>query len=444
MPRQILLLLAGLLLFYHTALVVRFLHSNQFVDFAHYYLYARNVVTGRALYDLNSPAAEAQHLGIRYADSPPNYPPPFYLGMSLFAILPYRIASVTWLLLNELLLLSALLWRGAARLRHNPVRLATLGIIVLAFQPLYSTLALGQANILLLAGLALTLRLWKLGSAWCGVCLGFVALIKPQFALLGGLWLRQHDRRHLGVTAITLLAVSLGTTALLGLDAWRGYVTYLRNFPCAISAWSHNISLRGILFRLRGACTTDGFGDSLALVATGLGILVIAVVLFSLPRETRSWSVSPWGPASLLLCAALLCSPYTQEHHLLVLLLAFTGLALDHRRPTRVIGQGAWLAAYALLATPYFLGFFSALGVALLGVLLTRGSEKGTYTGVSLSPSLAVLAVGVRLMPHALKAIFPIPTPLIDPVVLCSAILMWGILFILLIQYHHASELRRG
>jgi len=413
------LLMASLVL-YHLSAIVQFALADQFFDFAHYYLYARNLVDGHNFSDIEATQRLAHEIGLQqYANFQPVYPPAFYFMMSPLALLPYHLASIVWLLLNELLLVAALIWRGAGRLYHSPTRMATLCLVVLAFQPLYETLALGQANLLLLAGITLTVRLWALNSIWSGIVLGLMVMVKPQFALLGLLWVRPTEWRHLGMAAATIGGLELGSLAVVGLDDWLVHGRYMRDLPCGISLWAVNISIRGFLFRLRGSCLADGFGDPMAIVAALIGTAALATLTWYLWTNPPIDRQGRFRAASLILCVVYLVSPYTQEHHLTVLLIAFAGLALDIERPLEGIQRWGWVGAYLLLATAYSLVQFPAvhlgppsvllfgkgLGVILLGVLLATSPRPGRPSGRALLP-LLLATVGVARAAHAILKVF--------------------------------------
>jgi hypothetical protein len=412
---RVLWLLVAFLAVYHVIEVAQFVRADRFADFAHYYVYARNLVEGHGFSDNESARQLAQQIrDTQYGQYPAVYPPPFYFLLSPFALLPYRASSILWLFFNECLLLAALVWRGVGKVYHNPVRMATLGVIVLTFQPLYETLALGQANLLLLAGMTLIVRLWAIGSSWCGVVLGLMVMVKPQFALFGVLWVRPTEWRHLGATVVTISGLELGSLAAVGLDDWLVHLRYMRDLPCEISLWAINISLRGFLYRLQGSCQADGFGDPMAVFSAIIGAAVLGALTL------HFWTTPPHGlsarfhAAGLVLCAVFLVSPYTQEHHLTVLLIAFAGLALDANRPPEGMPRWGWVSAYALLASAYSLVQFPAvhlgppsvllfgkgLGVILLGVVLATSPHPGRPSGRALLP-LLLAVVGLARAAHA-------------------------------------------
>jgi len=437
--RRFLWLLTAFLALYHISAVIQFLLADRFFDFAHYYLYARNLIEGRSLFDLEAPRVLADQLQIRYADAPPNYPPPFYLIMSLLAVLPYHLASIVWLLLNELFLLAALIWRGAGKLKHNPARLALLGVVALAFQPLYETLALGQTNVLVLAGVTLMVRLWASGSMWSGVVLGLMVMVKPQVALLAVLWLRSTEWRHLGAAAGTVCAIIVGSLPLVGQDTWVSYLGYLRDFPCAVSLWALNLSLRGFLFRLQGGCQADGFGDPMAVVSAVGGGVVVGLLVHHLWKSPPADPAAHFRVASLVLCVIYLVSPYTQEHHLTVLLMAFARLAIDSGLSEGSGHRIGWVAAYVLIATAYSLVRFPAfhlglpsvllfgkgLGVILLGIVLASGPDRRQKVAPSFLPPLLV-SVGVARATHAALKVMVMGE--LDAVLLSESILAAGLL----------------
>jgi glycosyl transferase family 87 len=443
---RVLWLLVAFLAVYHVILVAQFTTANRFYDFAHYYLYARNLLEGRDLFDLEAPRLLAEQLGIRFADSPPNYPPTFYLVMVILAALPYHYAAVVWVVLNEVFLLMALIWRGAWRFHRNLPRIATLALVVLAFQPLYETLALGQANLLLLAGITLVVQLWSRASIWTGVALGMVVLVKPQFALLALLWLRPSEWRHLGTAAATVSIAVLMSFPLVDPDAWTTYLQYLGNFPCAVSLWALNVSLRGLLFRLKGGCEADGFGDPLAVGTTVLGLVIVCLLALYVWRNQPTGPTGRFRIAGLTLCVILLTSPYTQEHHLTVLLLVFAGLALDPHRPMGIVQQGGWILAYVLLATAYslvrfpglHLGPFSVLlfgkglGVVLLVVLLLWTPRRRYDVPRSLLPLMLVAVGGVRAAHAVVKGVVlgEIDVVVLSEIALAAGLLLsWAMMF---------------
>lgn len=419
-----LLLLAAVLLLHHLMALAQFIAQARLVDFGHYYVYARNVVEGRALFDLEAPRRLRSLEGIEYTGSPPNNPPAFYVALTPLARLPYRIAAGVWLLLSEVLLVVALMWRGAGAMAGRPIRLAILAVVVVLFQPLYESLAVGQANLAVLAGLALTVRLWLRGSAWTGAALALVMMIKPQFGTLAVLWLRPSERRHLVVMIGSALGLALGSMAVVGAQAWVSYAMYVRNLPCQLTMYHENISLRSVFFRLYGHCT-DGFGDAFALGASLPGALLLGGLAVYLYRRPPVDAAARLHAAGLVLCAVLLGSPYTWEHHLTVLLLVFAGLALDP--PRRVHGcWPGWLAAYVLLATPYVMawGRYPAwhtgaastllmvrdLGLVVLMVTLVLTLERRAQpVGASgrpwsRLPALLAAALGARLAHDVAKA----------------------------------------
>ena len=294
-----------------------------------------------------------------------------------------------------------------------------LGVIVLAFQPLYETLALGQTNLLLFAGIALAVRLWSMRSAWSGIVLGMMAMVKPQFALLCLLWIRSTEWRHLGIAVATMGGLELGSLAVVGVEDWLIHVRYMRELPCGISLWAPNISVRGFLFRLQGYCLADGFGDPMAVIAVLIGAVAICMLAWFVWTHPPTDTAGRFHAASLILCTIFLVSPYTQEHHLTVLLIAFTGLALDRDRSPDGIRRWGWVGAYVLLATAYSLVQFPAvhvglpsvlllgkgLGVILLGVFLVLRLPNKRQTRSALLPLLLVTVGGARAAHAVLKVL---------------------------------------
>jgi hypothetical protein len=263
--------------------------------------------------------------------------------------------------------------------------------------------------------------------------------------LLALLWLRPSEWRHLGTAAATVSIAVLMSFPLVARDAWTMYLHYVGNFPCAISLWALNISLRGLLFRLKGGCEADGFGDPLAVGTTVLGLVIVCLLALYVWRNQPTGPTERFRIAGLTLCAILLASPYTQEHHLTVLLVVFAGLALDPQRPMGIVQQGGWVTAYVLIATAYslvrfpglhlglpsFLLFGKGLGVVLLVVLLLWTPRRNDVPR-SLLPSMLVAVGGVRAAHAVVKGVVvgEIDVVILSEILLAAGLLLsWAMMF---------------
>ena len=139
-------------------------------------------------------------------------PPPVLTLVMPFSLLPYRQASVLWLLLNTAILIwsCTILWglTGGSRQKRWVAYLC--GVV---FVPSLFALLLGQISILLLLGLALFLRFVRDGRMVAAGAATTLLLIKPHIVYLVGFalvawWLRSRDWR-------VIMGVALGGIGFL-------------------------------------------------------------------------------------------------------------------------------------------------------------------------------------------------------------------------------------
>ncbi len=357
--------------FRYLHLLAKLLVEAPFIDFAHYYTYA---LIGRLGLDPFDPQAVVRVdalLKIRRAGSAANYPPLFYLLMQPWVLLPFRRAALAWLVASQAWLFGAVgIWLRRC-VSASPLRVAALLFMVLNYQPVIESLALGQANLLLL--FLVTLAWWGLRAGYPWVVAGAVAVtpfIKLQYGLLLPLlfWMGQ---RRAGVRALLLAGIGLGAgLAILGRGHHRHYLAYLLAPPEYLYTWTANLSTLATLHRVLGAW---GGGRALATALT-LALNIILVVLFA--RAIRR-PVAPGSPATdwawaLGITAIPLLSPLMEEHHLVVLLLPVALLLLgDGATPPRPWDQILLVGGVLLLGSRYSLEQFPAFHRGVLSLLAT-------------------------------------------------------------------------
>jgi len=323
------------------------------------------VAQGQDPFDLEAVARVDASLQIRRALSAANYPPLFYLLMQPWVLLPFRPAALAWLFFNQLCLMGALV----LCFRHvpvpSPVGAAVALFVALNYQPLKETVALGQANILLLFLATIAWHGLRAHRPWLTV--GSVALtmhIKAQFGLLIPLlWWIGH--RSIAVRALIVASAGVGISlTVLGLPHHLQYLQYLQTSMDSMLSWSANLSPAATVRRLAGDSTNTG---PILIVCDALVLLFFAR---NLPRtapavsSVMQWS---WG---LGLSAILLLSPLTEEHHLVLLLLPLTLLILS--KPTSNPADLILLVlAVLLLGSRYSFEQFSALHAGWPSLLMT-------------------------------------------------------------------------
>ena len=356
--------------------LVKFLVESPFIDFAHYYTYATVVAMGLDPFDPQAVTRVDELLHMRRAGSAANYPPLFYLFMLPWALLPFRPAAVAWFLAGQACLLGFFLLCLRASAPVSPVRAATVLFVILNFQPLLESVALGQTNLLLL--LLVTLAWWGLRAGYPWVTAGTVAVafhIKVQYGLfLPLLWWM--GRRTESLRAALLAGLGVGVSLIvLGPAHHREYLRYVAAMPDYLLTWTANLSPRATFHRLfDSAGLSPVVADSLWLVLA-VGILIWCMRTIPNPLPPSSTAVDwAWG---LGLCAMLLLAPLTEEHHLVVLLLPLTLLVLDRTdQPLRPREMAVLVTSILLLGSRYSLERFPAFQQGILS-LLTMGKLLG-------------------------------------------------------------------
>jgi hypothetical protein len=351
--------------------LAKLLAEAPFIDFAHYYTYTTIVARGLNPFDPQAVAQVDSLLSIRRAGAAANYPPLFYLLMQPWVLLPFRPAAVAWFLASQACLV-ATVWLCLRRFAAaSPVMVTAALFVVLNYQPLIESLALGQTNVLLLFLVALAWWGLRAGSPW--IAAGAVAMalhIKVQYGLLIPLlWAGGHHR----VANRALLLGSLGFGAgllLLGPTHHLEYLRYLLSPPDYLYTWSANLSPRATLHRLLAPLPQG------PVLATGVTLALDAVLLVlfarAIPRSVRPDSPAAdwvWG---LGLTAVPLLSPLTEEHHLVVLLLPLILLLLAE--PEARMGprdQVLLLGSILLLGSRYSLEQFPVFQQGALSLLAT-------------------------------------------------------------------------
>jgi hypothetical protein len=376
-PFVVLVFFLSLFRYVHT--LGKLMVDSPFIDFAHYYTYATVVAQGYNPFDPSAVAHVDSLLAIRRAGAPANYPPPFYLLMRPWTFLPFRPAAVAWLLASQLFLLGSLVC-CRRRLESAPaIRIAMLAFVILNYQPLIEDLTLGQINTALLFLAALAWWGLREGRPWCAAFAVTAApLLKIQYSLLFVLlWWAGHRR----VFARSLLLMALANTAgvlLLGPAHYSAYLQHLFSLPDSFYIWTENLSPRGVLLRLFGL---SGVGP---IIADGLAALVaVGLMILAGTAIPRSASLVPaagdWTWA-LGLTMIPLISPFTEEHHLVILLLPLTFLLLDEGPLTNPVRDQTMLfLSIVLLASAYSLDRFPLFHRGL-PALLASGKLLGLGT----------------------------------------------------------------
>ncbi|HZO89205.1 MAG TPA: glycosyltransferase family 87 protein [Chthonomonadaceae bacterium] len=263
------------------------------------------------------------------------YPPPCAALFLPFTYLPRPLALLGWRLLNlgaygcGLLMLLYLM-----RARLKPLEAQVVTFVALASPPLLIALSLGQITPLVFFTAAAGLYFLETGRpAAAGVSLAVGALLKVSPILFAVWLLTRRQYRALAALAAALIGLSLASIALLGAETFRRFLGHCLPLLARGAISDTNVSAVALAGRMLG------LGDPhsgqilppdtrLTLLKFGFYGLVLAVSAAALWRGRReSNGERRQLEYALVNMVALLVSPITWGHHLLLALLTLVIIA---------------------------------------------------------------------------------------------------------------------
>lgn len=360
-------------LFLVVTALVTILRDPYQMDFISWWAAGRLGLEGQAplAYDFNAHrAVELQATMV--AGIPFGYPPAFLIIAAPFALFPYPVAAVAWVILTWAAYAVAVrLWAPRAFW------------LAMAMPPLLINAITGQAGFLiaalLIGGLALLPKRPLLG----GILLGLI-IIKPQlgivipFALAAG----REWRAFLGaaLSAGALLLAGLLLFGMASYQAWFGNAgLYTSVVADGLAGWQRMASVYSAL-------RFDGLGAAPAWIVQGLVALAAVAACCRLWHRKTEWGAR----AGALAAATALASPYLFGYDTLLLIMPFAWL----------LTRGRHAVLLALCWALMLLGLLQALGWAagpnlaplvpmILLALIWREAQRAPL-GLSTSASEAV------------------------------------------------------
>ena len=199
--------------------------------------------------------------------------------------------------------------------------------LALASYPFVSSIILGQADALLMLGVAVAWRYrssWR-GAAAAGIVIALKLLVWPLL-----LWFVMTRRwRQAGVATAVAVAVTAGSWALIGFKGLAQYPRLLSADATAFQARSRSVVAAAV-----------GLGTTVH-AARLLALLVAAAVAAAVWRLASDHDLGAFAAA---VAFGLLSSPILWMHYLVILL---APLAVAHRR-----AGAAWLLTIAFWISP--------------------------------------------------------------------------------------------
>lgn len=312
--------------------------ATAFVDLHVYRSGAAAIVHGVWLY------------GVRHRGLPFTYPPFAAVAFTPLAVVPWWVAVGLVLVLN--VAATPVMFYLALRLRPvegwltraDAVRLAlVVSVVAIWLEPVYTTVAFGQINILLTVMVLIDLTLPD-DSPFKGVATGIAAGIK-LIPLIFVLYLAATRRIRAAVMALGAFAATIAVGYAVAPHASQYYwadLTFLKSSRVSQLSNDWNQSLLGAVSR------TVGYeaGSQWLVLAVAVGLAGLALAAHA---GRRGNDAIGYG-----LCAVtgLLVSPISWTHHwvMAVPALLLAGLAVWRRRHEAPRKARLWLAVIAVLA----------------------------------------------------------------------------------------------
>lgn len=309
-------------------------------DFFQDYGSARNRLEGIPVYAPHA-VAVARYLGRQMSPGHPcfldyNAHPPTSVLLALpLGWLEFSQAFAVWNILSLACLAASLylLARGLA-LPWTWEWIVPLATILLACRPFWHQMIQGQMNLMLLLMLTSCWAAARAGRPYlAGGMLAVAAAVKLYPAFMLVYFLGRKDYRAIAATFGFWVLIGTATIMILGWDSCLGFFRDVLPVTSGFRRHCVNMLLVGFWHRLFDNPTVDDvpddsfFGPALAWALTALSVAAIAWAVLRSARRAATTEAADCA-YGLAVIGALLASPITWDHYLLLLMLP---LAFDRR-----------------------------------------------------------------------------------------------------------------
>ena len=362
-PRTVKILALAAVFVIALALFTNVTHPRQ-LDFISFWAAGKLALEGQAVaaYDIAA-HKQLQLTLVQFKGLMPfAYPPPFLLLVTPFALLPYPVSTIVWVVLTFALYIIA------ARTVSSSA-----GWSATAFPPVLVNGITGQNGLLTGALFIFGMSLLKRRPLWAGFTLGCL-IIKPHLAILlpvalaaGGHW-----RAFAGAAASSVGLLLIGAI-VFGIESYREFVEQMPLFSSiaadGLVGWH---KMASVYASMRLAGTSAAVAWALHILIAGAAAVAVWVVWRSKPKlETK---------VAMLAAASVLVTPYLYLYDTVLLLLPFLWLARTGEDP-RVLAL-LWCIPFTVVLQNW--GFNQTfnpaplLPIALLFLIGRRLRQSGT------------------------------------------------------------------
>ena len=375
---------------FHTVLK-QFLLEPNLLDFAYYYVWGDLVHKDINYFRLNELTSESSDILQNPSQLPlPHlrdqpvstflpegfalYSPSFLSLMSLFARMNFVPAAALWTLINYLaLILAIFVTAKSLNLKIDVLNLSVFSSLVFSFQPLVESVAIGQANLLILFLLSTVFWAVKYEKAFlAGFLLACALHIKPQYGVLTLLFLIKKQYRYFVSTVFFYGFIAVVTVFVVTLQFQLDYYAtlfHLGQYASGLVTWHHNWSLLSALTRLCGEA--DIFIARVVHGTIAVAVILCVIKLLRRPFQNRLFAFEYSG----VILMTLLFLPVMEGHYLVMLYFSIFVL-YRHLEDLEKFWQCVFILAFLLLALRYSMVRFELFGAGWLS-LLANGKLYG-------------------------------------------------------------------
>ena len=291
-------------------------------------------------------AAPIEQIGMMW-----QYPPAMFFLVAPFALLPYKLAFITWIVAGWSVLGWSLRRIGFSGATFRILLFSSLAVSILS----YGQISAATAGLLFLAA-------YDPKGRWlvAGVAAGLLTL-KPQLGLL-------LPFAFLAIGAWRTIAVACATAIILhglsfiafGVDGWSAFLDAVLRFRDEIAGAAALTPPRGMT-TVFGQAKLAGLSGETAMHLQYAATAMLAAMTVIIWRRTSD----PLARAAFLAAAAIIAAPYAYGYEMVALTLAGAWLARMAQTPASPLGA-MLIAIWAIVAIRPFVGELATINTAFL------------------------------------------------------------------------------